>query len=151
MVVEKDFIDFLSILNRNKVRYLVIGGYALAAHDRPRYTGDLDIWVRPEIENAERTVKAIEEFGFASLEISKEDFLTSKYFVQIGYEPVRIDITSDISGVTFDEAFPNRKVVELEGIEIPFIGVQDLIKNKIASGRDQDLVDVKRLKKGLKD
>lgn len=150
MIVEKDFIDFLSLLNRNEVEYLVIGGHAMTAHDRPRYTGDLDIWVRPEIQNAERTVKTIGDFGFGSLQVTREDFLTSKYFIQIGYEPVRIDITADISGVTFDEAYPKKKIVDVLGIKVPFIGVQELIKNKIASGRDQDLVDVKRLRKGLK-
>lgn len=122
----------------------------MTAHDRPRYTGDMDVWVRPEIKNAERTVKAIEEFGFGSLQVTKEDFLTNKYFVQIGYEPVRIDVTADISGVSFDEAYPNRKLVDVQGIQVAFIGVHDLIKNKLASGRDQDMVDVKKLKKGLK-
>ncbi len=150
MTVEKDFIDFLSLLNQNKVEYLIIGGHAMTAHDRPRYTGDLDIWVRPEIRNAERTVKTIEDFGFESLQVTKEDFLTSKYFIQIGYEPIRIDITADVSGITFDEAYPKKKIVNVQGIEIPFIGVDELIKNKMASGRDQDLLDVKRLKKGLK-
>jgi predicted nucleotidyltransferase len=110
----------------------------------------MDVWVRPEVKNAERTIKAIEEFGFGSLKITKEDFLTDKYFIQIGYEPVRIDVTSDISGVSFNEAYPNRKVVDIQGIPVPFIGILDLIKNKEASGRDQDLVDVKKLKRGLK-
>src|SRR5688572_9510539 len=134
MIVEKDFIDFLSLLNQNMVEYLVSGGHAMTADDRPRYTGELDIWVKPEIGNAERTVKAIEDFGFESLQVTKEDFLTSKYFIQIGYEPVRIDITADISGVTFDEAYPKRKIIDVQGIEIPFIGVHELIKNKMASG-----------------
>jgi predicted nucleotidyltransferase len=151
MIVEKDFLDFLRLLNKHKVEHLVIGGYALMAHDSPRYTGDLDIWVNPTDQNAERTVQAIDEFGLGSLHVTKEDFLTKQYIVQIGYEPVRIDISSDISGVTFDEAYPNRKIIEIEGIDVPFIGVRDLVKNKLASGRDQDLVDVKKLRRKLKE
>jgi hypothetical protein len=149
MIVEKDFLDFLRILNRNEVEYLVVGGYALMAHESPRYTGDLDIWINPTFENAERTVKAIDEFGFGSMKVTREDFLSKQYFIQIGFEPVRIDITSDLSGVTFDEAFPNRKIIDVDGMETPFIGIHELIKNKIASGRDQDMVDVKKLRKKL--
>ncbi len=151
MIIEKDFIDFLSLLNQHEVEYLVIGGHAMTAHNRPRYTGDMDIWVRPEVRNAERTVKVIEEFGFGSMQVTKEDFLTSKYFIQIGYEPVRIDVTADISGVTFEDAYPKKKIVNVQGIQIPFIGIRELIKNKLASGREQDLLDVKKLKKGLED
>jgi predicted nucleotidyltransferase len=149
MIVEKDFLDFFKALTKNNVEYLVIGGYALMAHERPRYTGDLDIWINPKVENAERIVQAIDDFGFGSLKVTKEDFLSQNYFIQIGYEPVRIDVTADISGVTFDEAYPRRKVIDISGLPVPFIGIHELIKNKLASGRDQDLPDAKKLKKKL--
>jgi len=149
MIAEKDFLDFLKIINQHQVNYLVIGGYAMAAHDEPRYTKDLDIWVKPEEENSEKVIAAIREFGFESLKLTKEDFLSSNVFVQIGFAPVRIDVTSDISGITFDEAFAGRKLVEVEGIIVPVIGIEALIKNKLASGRLQDMADVEKLKKVL--
>ncbi len=150
MIFEKDYIDFLRLLKENEVTFLVIGGYALAVHERPRFTGDLDIWIDANEENAQKVIKAINEFGFTSLNVSSEDFLSKDYFVQMGYEPVRIDVTANISGTTFKEAFPNRKEVEIQDMIIPFIGIEELIKNKLASGRDQDIVDVKKLKQVVK-
>jgi predicted nucleotidyltransferase len=147
MIVEPDYLDFIKLLNQNEVVYMIVGGYALAAHDAPRFTGDLDIWIKQEEANAKKTVKALNDFGFGSLGITASDFLSQNYFIQLGYAPVRIDITADISGITFDEAFTRKKVINLNGVEVPFIGIDDLIKNKIASGRDQDLVDVKKLRK----
>ncbi|HEX5172461.1 MAG TPA: nucleotidyltransferase [Cyclobacteriaceae bacterium] len=150
MIFEQDYIDFLRLLKKNGVTFLVIGGYALAVHERPRFTGDLDIWIEAEEINAQKVVNAINEFGFESLNVSAEDFLAEDYFVQMGYEPVRIDVTAKISGVTFQEAFPNRKEIEIQGMKIPFIGIEELIKNKLASGRDQDIVDVKKLQQIVK-
>jgi predicted nucleotidyltransferase len=149
MIAEKDFLDFLKIINKHQVNYLVIGGYAMAAHDAPRYTKDLDIWIEREEINSEKVIAAICEFGFESLKLTKEDFLSSNVFVQIGFAPVRIDVTSDISGITFDEAYEGKKIVEIEGILIPVIGIEALIKNKQASGRLQDIADVEKLKKML--
>jgi len=150
MIAEKDFLDFLKLLNQHKVAYLLIGGYAMVAHDEPRYTKDLDIWVKREEANAERVVDAIKEFGFKSLNLTKEDFLTNAQFIQLGVAPIRIDITSEVSGISFDEAFPKRVLVELDKIVIPVIGIEALIKNKIASGRMQDLADAEKLKKILR-
>ncbi len=93
-------------------------------------------------KNSEKVIAAIREFGFESLKLTKEDFLSSNVFVQIGFAPVRIDVTSDISGITFGEAYEGRKLVEIEGIIVPVIGMEELIKNKIASGRLQDMADV---------
>lgn len=146
MIFEKDFIDFLKLLVKHEVTFMIIGGYALAVHQRPRFTGDLDIWIAGNSENAQKTVQAINEFGFESLKLSPKDFLSKDYFIQMGYEPVRIDVTANISGVSFEESYPNRKEVEIQGVLIPFIGINELIKNKLASGRDQDIVDVKKLK-----
>lgn len=114
----------------------------MAAHDAPRYTKDLDIWIEREEKNSEKVIAALREFGFESLKLTKEDFLSSNVFVQIGFAPVRIDVTSDISGITFGEAYEGRKLVEIEGIIVPVIGMEELIKNKIASGRLQDMADV---------
>ncbi|MFZ6010179.1 MAG: hypothetical protein ACOYXT_07490 [Bacteroidota bacterium] len=86
MIVEKDFLDFLQLLVKNRVRFMVVGGYALAAHHAPRFTGDLDIWIDQERENAENVLKTLNDFGFGSLELTSEDFLAKNYFVQIGYE-----------------------------------------------------------------
>lgn len=147
MIVEPDYLDFLKLLNKNEVNYMIIGGYALAAHEVPRYTGDIDIWVKSDPENAGKIVQAIDEFGFGSLGISKEDFLSQNYFIQIGYAPVRIDITADISGITFEEAIKRRTIIDLGGLSVPFIGLEDLIKNKLASARAQDIVDVENLRK----
>lgn len=147
MIVEPDYLDFLKTLQKNEVIFMVVGGYALAAHNAPRFTGDLDIWVKPNPVNAKKIVTAIDEFGFGSLGITEKDFLSKEYFVQLGYAPVRIDITSDLSGVLFEEAWSRRKIIELGGLGIPFIGMEDLIKNKIASGRAQDIADVEKLEK----
>lgn len=150
MIAEKDFLDFLKLLNQHRVTYLLIGGYAMAAHDEPRYTKDLDIWVKREEANAERVIDAINGFGFKSLNLTREDFLTNTQFIQLGVAPIRIDITSEVSGITFDEAFPKRIIVELDNIVIPVIGIEELIKNKMASGRMQDLADAEKLKKILR-
>jgi predicted nucleotidyltransferase len=147
MILEPDYLDFLKMLNKNEVIYMVVGGYALAAHNAPRFTGDMDIWLKPDIENAKKTVRAIEDFGFGSLGITEKDFLSKNYFIQIGYAPVRIDITADISGITFEEAYSRKKVIDLSGLSVCFIGLEDLIKNKIASGRAQDIADVEKLQK----
>ena len=150
MIVEKDYLDFLQLLNQHHVEYLVIGGYAMIAYNEPRYTKDLDIWVKAEKTNAEKMIRVIDEFGFASLEINKEDFLSSRTFIQLGVAPVRIDLTSDISGVTFDEAFKNQELARIGGIEVPVIGIHELIKNKLISGRKQDIADAETLSKILK-
>lgn len=147
MIVEPDYLNFLKTLQKNEVIFMVVGGYALAAHNAPRFTGDLDIWVKPDPANAKRIVRAIDDFGFGSLGITEKDFLSKNYFIQLGYAPVRIDITSDLSGVFFEEAWADRKTIDLSGLKIPFIGMEDLIKNKIASGRAQDIADVEKLQK----
>ncbi|MDT7919379.1 MAG: nucleotidyltransferase [Meiothermus sp.] len=140
-----DFKEFLRFLNENRVRYLLVGGYAVGLHGYPRYTKDLDIWVEASQENAERVIKAIEDFGFASLELTPQDFLEPGVFVQIGYPPVRIDLLTQPSGVVFAECYENREQIEVDGLTIPVIGLEDLRKNKKASGRSQDLADLEKL------
>ncbi|MGK0618088.1 nucleotidyltransferase [Meiothermus cerbereus] len=140
-----DFREFLRFLNENRVRYLLVGGYAVGLHGYPRYTKDLDIWVEASQENAERVIKAIEDFGFASLELTPQDFLEPGVFIQIGYPPVRIDLLTQPSGVVFAECYENREQIEVDGLTIPVIGLEDLRKNKKASGRSQDLADLEKL------
>jgi predicted nucleotidyltransferase len=140
-----DFREFLGFLNENQVRYLLIGGYAVGLHGYPRYTKDLDIWIEISQDNARKVVKAIEDFGFASLGLTPEDFLKPGVFVQIGYPPVRIDLLTQPSGVEFAECYENREELEVDGLKIPLISLEDLRKNKRASGRSQDLADLERL------
>ena len=144
---EQDFIDFIELLHKYEVDYMIIGAHALAFHGRPRHTGDLDIWINPVNENAEKMLKVIDDFGFASLGLKKEDFLNDNYVTQLGYPPLRIDILNAISGVQFEEAFGNKINAEVDGLSINFINVEDFIANKQASGREKDLGDIAALKR----
>lgn len=144
---EKDFIEFIEFLNKYEVEYMVVGAHALAFHGRPRHTGDLDIWINPSIENAEKMLNVISDFGFASLGLTKEDFLNDNYVTQLGYPPLRIDILNAISGVVFEEAYNNRIKTDFDGLPINFIHIDDFIANKEASGRNKDLGDIAALKK----
>lgn len=147
MIFEQDFIDFIELLNKHNVEYLVVGAHALAFHGRPRHTGDLDIWIKPSNDNALKVVDVINDFGFGSLGITIKDFIKENYVTQLGYPPLRIDILNSISGVSFDEAYKNKIQGEFDGMLICFISVQDFIENKRASGRHKDLGDIELLKK----
>jgi predicted nucleotidyltransferase len=119
----------------------------VAAHGLPRYTGDLEAWVWIDHENAERIMKSLAEFGFGSLDITAKDFQSPNLVVQLGFPPHRIDLLTGIDGVEFEEAWKHRIEVGVNGTEVPFIGREDLIANKKAAGRAQDLADVTRLEK----
>jgi predicted nucleotidyltransferase len=147
MMLAKDFAEFIELLNKRGVEYMIVGGYALAFHGRPRNTGDLDIWIENSESNAIRMLEVVKDFGLASMGFTKEDFIKEGYISQIGFPPVRIDILNSIDGVQFREAYPNRKVINNEGIKIPYIGREEFIKNKQAAGRAQDLNDVKELQR----
>lgn len=140
-----DFREFVTLLNKNEVKYLIVGGYAVGIHGHPRYTGDLDIWLLPEPENAKKILTTIKEFGFGSLDIKENDLTKKDSVIQLGYPPLRIDLITNIDGVHFEECYPNKKTVEIEGLPVNFIGYDDLIKNKKASGRHQDLGDIENL------
>jgi len=127
--------------------YLIVGAYALAAHDRPRATADLDIWVRASADNARRVRRAIESFGMPVDRISVEDLEEPGLVLQFGFPPQRIDVMNSIDGITFDEAWPNRILIDVEGRQHPVIGKDDLIRNKRAAARAQDLVDVAELER----
>lgn len=137
----KDFREFVALLNAHRVEYLVVGAYALGAHGHPRYTGDLDIWVRPNDENASRLVAAINEFGFASFNLTSADFNRAGRVLQMGQPPVGIDVMTAIDGVDFDQAYPRRLTVRLDDLDVAFIGLEDLKQNKRATGRPKDLAD----------
>lgn len=148
MTLAEDFEDFVKLLNQYKVEYMVVGGYALAFHGKPRHTGDLDIWINISEDNALRMLEVIGDFGLQSLGFQKEDFLTEGLISQIGYPPLRIDLLNLIDGVTFKEALPDMQKIELDNdLTINYIGLNDLVKNKQASARRQDLTDVKTLQK----
>jgi hypothetical protein len=151
MTLAEDFEDFAKLLNQHNVDYMIVGGYALAFHGKPRHTGDLDIWINVSEENAVRMLKVVRDFGLQSLGFQKEDFLTEGLISQIGYPPLRIDVLNLIDGVEFSEAKLNMQRIELENnLVINYIGLSDLVKNKQASGRRQDITDVKTLQKLMK-
>lgn len=147
MIFEPDFVDFIELLNTHEVKYLIVGAHALAFHGRPRHTGDLDIWISPSIENAEKMILVLNDFGFSSLGLSKEDFLKDNYVTQLGYPPLRIDILNSISGVQFNDAYQGKVDGDIDGLKIHFINLQDFIINKKASGREKDLGDIEALQK----
>jgi hypothetical protein len=141
-LLNPDFRDMLFALSAAGAEYLVVGAYALAAHGLPRATGDLDIWIRRTSDNARRVWQAMERFGAPRSRLSIEDLAVPDTVFQIGVAPRRIDILTSVDAVEFDEAWPQRKMIELEGHAVPVIGRDHLIQNKRACGRPKDLADV---------
>ena len=142
MEVQKDFKELLELLNSQGAEYLIVGGYALALHGAPRYTGDLDVYVKPDPDNASRIMEALEEFGFGTVGLKQDDFLVPEQIIQLGVPPVRIDLITSISGVTWDEAVSGSVGVTYGGVPIKILGRREFIINKKAVGRSQDLADV---------
>jgi hypothetical protein len=138
------------LLAKEGVEYLIVGAWAVAFHGRPRYTGDLDLFIRRDAANADRLIRVLEQFGFGSVGLSREDFLQEDFVVQLGVEPNRLDLLTGISGVTFEEAWRTRVAGTLHGLPVWFINRNLLIQNKRASGRDQDLADIRLLEKTRK-
>ena len=145
MKIPKDFKEFLKLLNANNVKYLLIGGYAVGYYGYPRPTGDMDIWIRIDEENAEKTVKALNEFGFFSPTLTKELLLREKQIVRMGIAPFRLEVSTFIDGVEFDECFDEKEVVDLDDVQINLISLKHLKINKKASGRYKDLNDLENL------
>jgi len=141
----KDLREFIELLNSRRVDYIVVGAHAVAFHGHPRFTGDIDFFVRPSPENAVRLIESIKEFGFSNLQLSPDDFRRPNTVVQLGSPPNRIDLLTSISGVDYEEAWSTKATGELDGLRVFFLGLDALLKNKLASGRDQDLVDVNKL------
>ncbi|QEC45858.1 nucleotidyltransferase family protein [Pseudobacter ginsenosidimutans] len=146
-MLAQDFEEFVALLNKHGVQYMVVGGYALAFHGKPRHTGDLDIWIGISKKNADKMLDVLKEFGLSAQGFTKDDFLKEGYMTQIGYPPLRIDILNSIDGVDFKDAYKNKEEVDLDGLIITYIGLQDFIKNKEASGRLQDINDIASLQK----
>jgi hypothetical protein len=145
MEIPPDFSEFIASLAARDTRFLVVGGYAVALHGHPRYTGDIDIWLAPDEENARSVVAALAEFGFEDLGLTIDDFLEPDRVVQLGYPPMRIDLMTGLDGVNFDEAYERRVEVELGGVAVPFLSLDDLRRNKRATARAQDLADLEAL------
>ena len=144
-MINNDFKQFIELLNKNSVKYLVVGGYALAFHGFPRYTKDIDFWVWVNEGNAINLVKTLKEFGFSSLDLKEEDFLSPGYVVQLGHPPGRIDLLTSVTGLDFEECYESRVHIEIQGSEIDFIDLENFKKNKKAVGRHQDLADLENL------
>ncbi len=142
MKIEKDYEDLLRLLNKHKVKYSIIGSYAVAFYAKPRYTKDIDILVEPDITNSRRIIKALNEFGFQSLELEANDFAQPGKIIQLGYEPVRVDIMTSIAGCNFEEVWDKKQVGVYGEEKVFFIGINELIKNKQNSNRKQDHVDL---------
>lgn len=147
--IPPDFIEFLKLLNLNNVKYLLIGGYAVGFHGYVRATGDLDIWVATNKTNARKLVESIKQFGFETEHLKSELFLKSNNVVRMGRPPIRIEVLTTISGVTFEQCYKERLTQEWNGITVQVISLEKLIKNKKASGRLKDLTDAEQLLKLL--
>jgi hypothetical protein len=145
MELPKDLREFIESLNSNKVDYVIVGGYAQAFHGRPRFTGDIDVLVRPSPDNAARLETALAQFGFAPLGLRQEDFLTPGQVIQLGVAPNRIDILTSITGCEFDDIWRTRVPAHLTGVPVNMIAREQYIRNKRAVGRPQDLADIDAL------
>src|SRR3989338_3317874 len=144
MRVEGDFVEFLRLLNKNKVKYLIIGAYAVGFYGYPRFTKDIDILVEPSIENARKVIMALKEFGISSSDLSADDFVRENNIVQLGYAPVRIDIMTSIAGFKFRDIWKNKEMSNYGDERVFFIGFEELIESKKKAGRDLDLMDGKK-------
>ncbi|MGH8504416.1 MAG: hypothetical protein ACRETM_00455 [Stenotrophobium sp.] len=145
MKLDRNFEEFIRFLSGNAVRYLAVGGYAVAVHGHPRYTKDLDIWIDATPANVARLLAALRDFGFGELGLSERDFTTAGQVVQLGDPPHRIDLLTSLLGVDFETCYGTRYQVKLGDTMIDFIDLDNLIKNKLATGRPQDRADVDSL------
>ena len=147
MEPDQEFREFAELFLSHGVKFMIIGGYAVTVHGNPRYTGDIDFFVERSQENAERIVRAIREFFGPLPEVKVGNFLDDSRMSQFGVPPYRIDILTSILGVTFEDAYPRRVMHPLAGLEVPFIGLEDLKQNKRSTGRHKDLGDLDALEK----
>ena len=145
MELSQDFREFFQSLNANGVRYLVVGGFAVALHGHPRYTKDIDVWIDCTAANSKRMVHAMADFGFDSLGLKAADFQESGQVIQLGIAPNRIDILMSLTGLNFRRCYPQRVTAEFDGVVVNFIDVESLKVNKRSTGRAQDQADVENL------
>ena len=144
--VEKDYEEFLRLLNKHKVRYCITGSFAVGIYGYARYTKDIDVVIEPSKENAGRILKALEEFGFGKVGLKESDFTKKGNIIQLGYEPVRIDIMNSLSGVGFGEIWRTKKKMTFGNTRVFFIGKKELLKTKMKAARKQDILDISRIK-----
>lgn len=147
MRVERDFVEFLELLNRNRVRYCIIGAYAVGFHGYPRFTKDIDILIEPTTENSRRIIKAIKEFGITSSDLTGRDFVEKNKVIQLGYDPIRIDLLTSLKGFTFQRIWKNKREGKYGNQRVYFMGLKDLIESKRKVGRSLDLIDLEKLLK----
>jgi hypothetical protein len=145
MEVYRDFKELLELFNAHRVEYLIVGAYALAVHGSPRTTGDLDLWVNATPENAGRILRALEEFGVGGLDLSTADFVKPEHVVQLGVQPVRVDLVTAIDGVQWAEAWQGKLAGEYGSVPTHYLGRREFVANKRASGRQKDLADLEAL------
>jgi hypothetical protein len=145
MKIQEDLREFVKLLNSHDVKYVIVGGYAVAYHGYPRYTGDIDFFIEASPANASKLIAAITEFGFAGLGLTEQDFLEPETIVQLGQPPNRIDLVTTLSGVEFDQAWQHRLICYVDGLSLTFIDKQTLMLNKAAAGRPKDLADLDAL------
>jgi hypothetical protein len=145
MEVQADFRDLLALFNKHRVDYVVVGGYALAYLGAPRYTGDLDVLIRPDPANADRVLTALEEFGFGSVGLARADFEKPGQVIQLGLPPVRIDLVTSLTGVSWTEAAAGRQSGRYGDIPVYFLGRKEFLLNKRAMARKKDLADLEAL------
>jgi hypothetical protein len=145
-LLNSDFRDILFAFCEEKVEFMLVGAYAVAAHGLPRATGDIDLWIKCSEQNAERVWSALSRFGAPLSEVSKHDFTKPDTVVQIGVTPRRIDILTGLTGVEYIDAEAQQILVDVEGLTVPVIGLADLVRNKLAVGRPQDIADAARLR-----
>jgi hypothetical protein len=146
--VSKDFEELFALLVKHRVEFVIVGGYAVTFHTKPRYTKDIDVLVRSSVENSQRLIAALHEFGFGNVGLAEEDFQKDDAIIQLGRAPNRIDILTSIAGVPFDRAWKHRCPGKFGAVEVDYIGRDELILNKESVGRPQDLLDVTWLKRG---
>ena len=147
MRVEKDFKEFIESLNRNSVRYLIVGSFALSYYAEPRYTKDIDILIDATGQNADCLMNAIHDFGFTDIELASRDFLEPEQVIQLGLAPLRIDLLTSLKGISFDKAWGRKTAGHYGDIPAFYISKQDLIEHKRLVGRKQDLADIEKLTK----
>jgi predicted nucleotidyltransferase len=146
-MLNEDYKEMLQLLLEEQVDFMIVGAYALGTHGYPRATGDIDIWVKPDKQNSKKLYKALAKFGAPLGQIQIDEFSTEGVIFQIGVIPRRIDIITKIDGVTYEEADGDKIIVEIEGLMIPVISLEKLIRNKMATGREKDELDIKTLTK----
>ena len=145
MEIQQDFKELLELLNAHEVEFVIVGAYALAFHGVPRFTGDIDILVKPDPGNAGKILNALKEFGFGSMDLNESDFQEPEKVIQLGVAPVRVDLITSLTGVSWEDAFSGKVKDNYGGIKIYYLGREELISNKKALGRKKDLADIEAL------